>query len=69
MNEGFVLLDENYKILSINAKAISILGNMKQYDQFLDYLYYPEIINALQQNVLKQEVVIKINDSIYACYI
>ena len=69
MNEGFVLLDENYKILSINARAISILGDMKPYDQFMDYLYYPEIINALENNVPKQEVQIKINHSIYACYI
>ncbi|MFR7592740.1 MAG: ATP-binding protein [Longibaculum sp.] len=69
MNEGFVLLDEKYKILSINAKAISILGRMKIYDQFMDYLYFPEIINALENNVPKQEVQIKINHSIYACYI
>ena len=69
MNEGFVLLDENYKILSINAKAITILGDMKPYDQFLDYLYYPDIIQALNNNVPKQEVQIKINHSIYACYI
>ncbi|WP_050636774.1 sensor histidine kinase [Candidatus Stoquefichus sp. SB1] len=69
MNEGFVLLDENYKVLSINAKAISILGNMKPYDQFMDYLYYPDIINALENNVPKQEIQIKINHSIYACYI
>lgn len=69
MNEGFVLLDENYKILSINAKATSILGNMKTYDQFMDYLYYPEIINALENNIPKQEIEIKINHNIYACYI
>lgn len=69
MNEGFVLLDENYKILSINAKAISILGHMKARDQFMDYLYYPEIINALENNIPKQELEIKINHSIYACYI
>lgn len=69
MNEGFVLLDENYKILSINAKAISILGNMKPYDQFMDYLYFPDIINALENKVPKQEIQMKINHSIYACYI
>lgn len=69
MNEGFVLLDENYKILSINAMAITILGNMKTYDQFMDYLYYPEIINALETNIPKQEIQIKINHNIYACYI
>lgn len=69
MNEGFVLLDENYKILSINAKAISILGEMKIHDAFLDYLYYPDIIHALNNHVSKQEVEVKMNHSIYACYI
>lgn len=69
MNEGFVLLDENYKILSINSRAITILGNMKTYDDFMDYLYYPDIINALKNNIPKQVVEIKINHSIYACYI
>lgn len=69
MNEGFVLLDEKYKVLSINAKAISILGHMKVHDAFMDYLYYPEIINALENNIPKQEIEIKINHNIYACYI
>ncbi|MEG0452395.1 MAG: ATP-binding protein [Coprobacillus sp.] len=69
MNEGFVLLDENYKILSINSKATSILGNMKEYDSFMDYLYFPELINALNNNVLKQVVELKLDQSVYACYI
>ncbi|MEG0366640.1 MAG: ATP-binding protein [Coprobacillus sp.] len=69
MNEGFVLLDENYKILSINSKATSILGNMKVYDSFMDYLYFPELINALENNVVKQVVELKLNESVYACYI
>lgn len=69
MNEGFVLLDENYKILSINAKAISLLGPMEQHHDFLDYLYYPEIIKALQQDIPKQEIELKINHNVYACYI
>lgn len=69
MNEGFVLLDENYKILSINKKATTILGDLKLYDSIIDYLYYPEIINALENNVYKQVVEIKINHNIYACYI
>lgn len=69
MNEGFVLLDENYKILSINARAITILGDLKPYDSLLDHLYYPEIINALEKNIYKQVVEIKIDHNIYACYI
>ncbi|UTY40226.1 ATP-binding protein [Allocoprobacillus halotolerans] len=69
MNEGFVLLDEDYKILSINEKAISILGNMKVHDRILDYLYFPDIIQALQNNIMKQQVEIKIDHNIYACYI
>lgn len=69
MNEGFVLLDEDYKILSINEKAISILGDMKVHDRILDYLYFPDIIQALQNNIMKQQVEIKIDHNIYACYI
>lgn len=69
MNEGFVLLDEHYQILSINEKAISILGNMKVHDCLLDYLYYPDIIKALKNDVSKQAVELKIHHSIYACYI
>lgn len=69
MNEGFVLLDENDKVLSINSKAKTILGNINPYDSILDYLYYPEIIKALENKVYKQAVEIKINHNIYACYI
>lgn len=69
MNEGFVLLDENDKVLSINSKAKTILGNISPYDSILDYLYYPEIIKALENKVYKQAVEIKINHNIYACYI
>lgn len=69
MNEGFVLLDEQYQILSINEKAVSILGDMKVHDRILDYLYFPDIIQALQNNIMKQQVEIKIDHNIYACYI
>ena len=69
MNEGFVLLDEDYQILSINEKAISILGDMKVHDRILDYLYFPDIIQALQNNITKQQVELKIDHNIYACYI
>lgn len=69
MNEGFVLLDENYHILSMNEKAMSLLGKMNLYESFLDYLYYPEIIKALENNISKQEIQLKINHNIYACYI
>jgi len=69
MNEGFVLLDENYKILSINAQAIRLLGHLEIYDSFLNCSQYPHIIDALKSNVYKQMLEIKIDDSIYACYI
>lgn len=69
MNEGFVLLDENNKVLSINTKAISILGNIEVGTSFIDYLYFPVLIEAIQSQVYKQVVEIKINHSIYACYI
>lgn len=69
MNEGFVLLDEKYCILSINSQATRILGDLKVHDYILDYLYYPDIIKALENNISIQEVEIKINRNIYACYI
>lgn len=69
MNEGFVLLDEDYQILSINEKAASILGDMKVHDCIFDYLYFPDIIQALKNNIMKQQVEIKIDHNIYACYI
>lgn len=69
MNEGFVLLDEQYQILSINEKAVSILGDMKVHDHILDYLYFPDIIQALQNNIMKQQVEVKIDHNIYSCYI
>lgn len=69
MNEGFVLLDKDYRIISINASAIKILGNMQPNDSIIDYLYYPDIINALKNDILIQEVTIKIKNSIYTCYI
>lgn len=69
MNEGFVFLDEKYKVISINSKAISILGTVKVNDQFMDCLFYPEIIRAIENNISEQVVEIDINHNIYACYI
>lgn len=69
MNEGFVLLDENNQVLSINSQAIRILGHIQINDCILDYLYYPDLIYALENDVVNQEVQIKINHNIYACYI
>lgn len=69
MNEGFVLLDEHYKVLSINAKATTLLGYLKIHDSFLEYIHYPSIINALENNTYKQVIELKINQGVYACYI
>ena len=69
MNEGFVLLDENNQVLSINSQAIRILGDIHIKDCIFDYLYYPDLIHALKNNVVNQKVEMKINHSIYACYI
>lgn len=69
MNEGFVLLDEKNYVLSINSQAIRILGNIKMKDYIFDYLYYPDLIHALKNDIVNQEIEIKMNHSIYACYI
>ena len=69
MNEGFILLDENYKVLSINAKAMQLFKDLNIDKNIIDYKIYPEIIDALKQNVYKQVVEIKIEDNVYAVYI
>lgn len=69
MNEGFVLLDENYKILSINQQAISLLGQMQQYDKFTDKINNPNILDALNNHISKQMIELHIDHNVYACYI
>ena len=69
MNEGFILLDENYKVLSINAKAMLLFKDLNVDKNINDYMLHEEIIDALKQNVYKQVVEIKIEDSVYAVYI
>lgn len=69
MSEGFVLLDENYKILSINAQATSLLGNLKIYDSFIECSKNEKIIEALKNGAYKQMIELNIDDNIYACFI
>lgn len=69
MNEGFILLDEKNKVISINYKARDILGNIKIHDYILDYIHISDLLEALENNVSEQYVEIKINHDIYACYI
>ena len=69
MNEGFVLLDENYKILSINQQAISLLGQMQLYDKFTDKINNPNILDALNNHISKQMIELHIDHNVYACYI
>lgn len=69
MNEGFILLDENNKVISINKKAIDILGNIELHKNITDYIYFPDLLNALNNQVSEQHIEIKINQSYYGCFI
>ncbi len=69
MNEGFVLLDDEYKVLNINNKAISILGPIHLKNEFLHQIKIPELKEALHNPVSKQYIELKIHDLYYACYI
>lgn len=69
MSEGFILLDNQNKIMSINHKAKEILGNIKIHSYILDYIYNNDLIEALSNNVSEQYLEIKANHNIYACYI
>lgn len=69
MSEGFILLDDQNNVLSINQKAIDILGYIEIHANILDYLYKPELIKAIKTNAPETYTEIKTEDVIYACYI
>lgn len=69
MEEGFILLDENGMILSVNDSAIKILGPLKEKDNLVDHISYPNLINALNSASKKQRIELKIHDFDYQCAI
>lgn len=69
MNEGFVLLDNENKILNINDKAKLILGNLEIDSQFTPVVYIKELMDALKNPMSTQYLELKINHLYYACYI
>ena len=69
MEEGFILLDENGMILSVNDSAIKILGPLKEKDNLVAHISYPNLINALNSASKKQRIELKIHDFDYQCAI
>lgn len=69
MKEGFILLDEHGMILSVNDSAIRILGPLKEKDNLIDHISYPELINALMSDSKKQRIELNIHDFDYQCAI
>lgn len=69
MREGFVLLDENGCILTINKAARKILGSLEEKQSFIDHVTHHELLDALKSQEKHLHVEIPIGDSYYRCYI
>lgn len=69
MNEGFILLDEENKVMSINYKAKELLGHIQIHDNLLNVIYNQDLLEALQNKISEQYLEIKKEQNIYGCYI
>ncbi|WP_249029080.1 sensor histidine kinase [Tannockella kyphosi] len=71
MNEGFILLDDNFTILLVNKQAQKIFSkHMKISRSALDYIFEPKILEAFKKVTIEKQVVdIKKDNAIFACYI
>lgn len=71
MQEGFILVDHDLKIVLVNAKANMIFDcTMLEGKQIHNYVYDSELLSKLNDGILEQSIVdIKVDKLIYACYI
>ncbi|MGN1391712.1 MAG: ATP-binding protein [Sharpea porci] len=69
MREGFILLDENGCILTINKAARKILGNLEEKQSFIEHVTHPELLEALRSEEKHLHIEMPIGDYYYRCYI
>ena len=68
MNEGFILLDEKKRVLSINKSAKKIVGPLHEKDDFKD-IKLEALRDALHSPEEKIRVKLKLNNRYYKCYV
>lgn len=71
MKEGFILLDNDLKVLMVNRKAQKLYGNtIKLDDSIKDFIFDFKIINALDHLSDQQQIVkIEKEKEFYNCYV
>lgn len=69
MSEGFILLDDKNRVISINQKAIELLGDIQIHDDLIKNLSFPTLIETLKLKASEQYIELKVNHCIYACYV
>ena len=69
MNEGIVLLDEDNIVLSINATAKYLLGNVKVKDHFFTTTNNIKVLEAINKEVSNTVMELEKDEKIYNCYI
>jgi two-component system phosphate regulon sensor histidine kinase PhoR len=69
MSEGFILLDNDNQVISINKKAIEILGDISLHQNIIECIQDEQLINALNNQATEQQLQIKADKHYYTCFI
>ena len=69
MNEGFIILDEEGKILSMNPCAKTIVGSFETGDCLLPHMHEESLVDALKDPTQNKEIRMEHKGRIYECYL
>lgn len=69
MKEGFILLDEDNNILSINQAAMDIVGPQEVNSHLEDGIDIDELNEALKKQSDHEKIEFKLNNNYYKCYL
>jgi len=67
MREGFVMMDEDNRVILVNPSAIEILGDLKEKDVFTDQINDPVILETLNNGESRCEI--ERDGMYYRCYV